>query len=111
MKYENIIEDLKMVLEEKFATEVLVLEISKISTLGDYFIIATGKNENQIQAMAKGAMDCLHKYNLYQKHHEGGYNSGWALLDFGDIILHIFDETSRNFYNIERLWSDAIVKE
>ncbi|MCL1995383.1 MAG: ribosome silencing factor [Defluviitaleaceae bacterium] len=102
-----MIKELQAVLEDKFATEVVVMDISKISILGDYFVIATGKNENQIQAMGEAAEEYLAKNGIPLKHKEGGYNTGWALLDFGVIIMHLFDEESRSFYNLERLWSDG----
>lgn len=103
----ELIKILQKVLEDKFATEIVAVDISKISTLGDYFVIATGKNENQIQAMAQAAEECLHKNGIGLKHKEGGHNTGWALLDFGTIIIHLFDEEARSFYNLERLWADG----
>ncbi|MCL1935631.1 MAG: ribosome silencing factor [Defluviitaleaceae bacterium] len=105
----EVIEKLKKVLEEKFAKDIVILDISKVSILGDYFIIATGKNENQIKAMGDAASEYLEKQNITLKHNEGVNYNGWYLLDFGDVILHLFDEESREFYKIERIWADALV--
>ena len=102
-----MIENLQTVLEDKFATDVVIMDIANISTLGDYFVMATGKNENQLQAMAEATEEYLNKNDTWLKHKEGGYNTGWVLLDFGNIIVHLFDQESRSFYNLERLWADA----
>ena len=103
----DILPHIRTALEDKFATDVTILDIAEISSLGDYFIIATGKNENQIQAMAQSVAEYMHTQNMPIKHHEGGYATGWALLDYGSIIIHIFNEENREFYNLERIWSDA----
>ena len=109
MTNEELINEIKSTLEDKFAKEIVMLNISEVSTLGDYFIIATGKNPNQIQAISQAVAEYLLKNNIIIKHHEGGYDTGWVLLDYGNIIIHIFDEEARQFYNLERIWSDAKV--
>lgn len=107
----KIIEELKEAMDNKFAKDIVVLDISGLSSLGDYFVIATGDSENQIRAISEAAEECLYKNNISLKHKEGIQNndnkSGWSLLDFGMIIVHIFDKESREFYNLERIWADA----
>jgi len=94
-------------LEDKFGEDIQILNIGKVSVLADYFIIATGKNHNQLQAMADEVEEKLYKEGLRLRHKEGRNDSGWTLLDFGEIIVHLFDQENRSFYNLERIWSDA----
>ncbi len=96
-------------LDEKFGEDIIILDIANISALADYFIIASGGNPNQIKAMADEVSEKLHKEGLILKHSEGYQSANWILLDFGDIIIHIFDRDNRAFYNIERIWGDAPV--
>lgn len=94
-------------LEEKKGEDIKIIDISNISVLADYFIIAGGTNKNQIQAMADFTDELLTKNGGILKQTEG-YNGGnWVLLDFGDIIVHIFDKENRLFYDLERIWSDG----
>jgi len=96
-------------LDDKFGQDIVVLDISSISVMADYFIIATGKNQSQIKAMADEVMSQLHKIGLHARHTEGYGGAQWVLLDFNDVIIHIFDEDNREFYNLERVWNDASV--
>ncbi len=94
-------------LEEKKGEDIRVIDISGISVLADYFIIANGSNENQIRALVDSVEEALAKegYEIRQKE---GYGLGnWVLLDFGDIIVHVFDKENRLFYDLERIWSDG----
>ena len=93
----------------KFGTDIIILDIRKLSILADYFIIATGGNRNQIKTIADELGEKLHKAGLTQKHLEGYQSANWVLLDFGSLIVHIFDKENRAFYNIERVWGDAPV--
>jgi len=94
-------------LEEKKASDVTILDISKISIIADYMIIASGTNKNQIQAMADNILEKIHSKGIVQNSIEGYDNASWILIDSGDIIVHIFDKENRGFYNIERLYKDA----
>ncbi|MCL1924810.1 MAG: ribosome silencing factor [Defluviitaleaceae bacterium] len=98
----ELINQFKQILEEKQAVNIKVLNISEISSLGDYFIIATAKNESHIDALTDYLAELAKPANI-----EGLKKDGWVLLDFGNIIVHIFNEENRNFYNLERLWVDA----
>ena len=94
-------------LEEKKGEDIRVIDISGISVLADYFIIANGSNENQIRALVDSVEEALAKegYEIRQKE---GYGLGnWVLLDFGAIIVHVFDKENRLFYDLERIWSDG----
>ncbi len=109
----NEIETKKMVklaieaLEDKKAEEICVIDISEVSVLADYFIIAGGSNTSQIQAMSDAVDEKLGKSGYPLKQIEGYQNANWVLLDFGDIIVHVFDKENRLFYDLERIWSDG----
>jgi ribosome-associated protein len=94
-------------LEEKKAEDVKILDIEKISTLADYFIIASGTNRNQVQAMADSVEEALGKAGYLPRHIEGYQTANWILMDYGDIVLHLFDEENRLFYDLERIWRDG----
>ena len=94
-------------LEDKKAEDIRVIDISNVSVLGDYFIFASGSNRNQIHAMSDEVERILGKNGYPVKHIEGYDNANWILLDFGDIIVHLFDRENRLFYNLERIWRDG----
>ena len=94
-------------MEDKKAEDIRMLDISEVSVLADYFIIASGKNRNQIQAMKENVEEQMEKRGFFVKHVEGYDTAHWILMDYGDVILHIFDEESRMFYDLERIWRDG----
>ena len=94
-------------LEEKKAADIRVLDIEKITTIADYFIIASGSNRNQVQAMADSVEEEMGRAGFQAKNVEGYRNANWILLDYGDVVLHIFDEENRLFYDLERIWRDG----
>jgi len=94
-------------LKDKKARDIRLLDIHELSTIADYFIIATGSSTTQVQAMSD---ELEEKMDLagYEMHHKEGFRNGrWILLDFGNIIIHLFHDEERQFYNLERLWVDA----
>ncbi len=95
-------------LEEKKANDISIIDIEKISTLADYFIIASGTNRNQVQAMSDEVDEKLAKAGFEPKHIEGYNGANWILLDYGDIVIHLFDEENRLFYDLERIWRDGV---
>lgn len=94
-------------MEEKKARDIRIIDISKISVLADYFLIASGSNKNQVQAMVDNIQEELHKAGHVPKQIEGYNTANWILLDYGDIIIHVFDEENRLFYDLERIWRDG----
>lgn len=94
-------------LSEKKAEDIRVIEISEISVLADYFIIASGSNQNQIQAMVDAVDEEMAKAGHHARQVEGNQNSSWILMDYGDIIVHIFSREDRLFYDLERIWRDG----
>ena len=95
-------------LDDKKARDIRILDISKVSVLADYFIIASGSNRNQVQAMADNAAEELGKAGYHTRQIEGYNSANWILLDYGDIIIHVFDEENRLFYDLERIWRDGV---
>ena len=94
-------------LEEKKAEDIKVLDISEVSVLGDYFIIANGTNKNQVQGLVDNVQEQLHKAGYESKQVEGYQTGNWILLDYGDVIIHIFSKEDRLFYDLERIWRDG----
>ncbi len=94
-------------LEDKKAQDIKVIDISEISTVADYFIIASGKNRSQIQAMCDNVDETMEKAGVFKKQTEGYQTANWILMDYGDIIVHIFDKENRLFYDLERIWRDG----
>ena len=107
---ENTLEKVKLAvaaLEDKKATDIKILDISEVSVIADYFIIATGANEPQIKAMVDSVDEAFSKRGIEPRSTEGYKNANWVLMDYGDIIIHIFDEENRLFYDLERIWRDG----
>jgi len=94
-------------LEDKKAEEIRVIDISEVSVLADYFLIANGSNRSQIQALSDNVEEKLGRAGYHVKQVEGYDSANWILLDFGDIIVHIFDTENRLFYDLERIWKDG----
>lgn len=92
---------------DKKASDILLLDIRDVTTIGDYFVICSGSNPRQIQAIADTIDEELRKQGAWVLHREGIAETGWVLLDFGDIIVHIFGSKEREYYRLERLWSEA----
>ncbi len=94
-------------LDDKKGVNITVINISEVTVIADYFLIAHGENVNQVQAMADAVQEALEK-NGYPCRQVEGYMSGnWILLDFGEIVVHIFSREERRFYDLERIWRDG----
>lgn len=96
-------------LSEKKASDIKILDISKVSVIADYFMIASGSNRNQLQAMADEVEDKLAEQQCHPKNIEGYMNGSWILMDYSDFVIHLFDEENRLFYDLERIWRDGEV--
>ena len=95
-------------LDDKKGKEIQVLEISDLTTLADYFVIATGASNTQINALIDSVEKVLTEEAGEEPLHREGYRGGtWVLLDYGCIAVHVFNEEAREFYGLERLWRDA----
>ncbi len=94
-------------LDDKKGTDINILDIREISVISDYFVIAGGNSPTQLKAMADAVEEELYKVGFRLNHSEGFQTKTWILLDFGDIVVHLFNKEDREFYNIERIWGDA----
>lgn len=105
---ENIKDSMIEILESKKAVDISVIDISAISVLADFFIICSGTSVTHIKALADEVLEKMKDKGFYTMHKEGFGSARWILLDYGDVVLHIFHEEERQFYNLNRLWSDGI---
>ncbi len=94
-------------LDEKLGQDIEVLKIDEISVIADYLVIASGKNSNQMQAMTDLVEEKLARAGYVSKRIEGNKNSTWILMDYGDVIIHVFSSEDRLFYDLERIWRDG----
>lgn len=93
---------------DKKGGDILLLDISEEAIFTDYFLICNGENDRQIRALAEGiAEDAKIKADVIPWGKEGEPSNGWVLLDYGDLIVHLFSPEMRDYYNLEELWSDA----
>ena len=97
----------KTALEDKKAGDIKVIDISGVSVLADYFLIASGSNRSQIQALTDSVEEKLGRAGYSPKQIEGYDTANWILMDYGDIIVHVFDRENRLFYDLERIWRDG----
>lgn len=94
-------------LEDKKGEDVRIIDIRDISILADYFIIASGSNNSQVQAMVDNVEEELYKAGHECRQVEGYNTANWILMDYGDIIVHVFSKEDRLFYDLERIWRDG----
>ncbi len=94
-------------LEEHQALDVVVLDLRKISDMADFFVIATGSSDVHVRTLAESVLEAIKGAGRAPHHVEGVSAGRWALLDFVDVVIHLFHPTLRQYYQLERLWSDA----
>lgn len=92
---------------ERQAGDIVLLDTRKVCSFADYFVICNGESERQIRAIFEEVEHSLKKEGILPIHHEGTVDSGWLLLDYGDVIVHIFSISEREFYQLDRLWGQA----
>lgn len=94
--------------EEKKALNIVVLDLRELASFTDYFIIASGTNIRQVQAIADEVVEQLKKKGKRASRVEGYSTAEWVLVDYGDFVLHVFEDKARKFYDLERLWREAV---
>ena len=99
------------VLDEKKGEDIKVIDISNISVIADYFLIASTNNINQLQAISDELQEKFSKEGIEVKQVEGNRSATWILLDYGDLVIHLFDKEDRLFYDLERIWTDGKIVE
>lgn len=94
-------------LDEKLGEDIRIIQIDEISVIADYLIIANGKNSNQIAALSDNVEMRMHQNGIGNERIEGNKNSTWILMDYKDVIVHVFSPEDRLFYDLERIWRDG----
>ena len=94
-------------LDEKKGEDIKIIDISGVSVIADYFVIANGNNISQVQALVDNVEEKMFEAGFEVKRIEGNKSSTWVLMDFGDVVIHVFDSEDRLFYDLERIWTDG----
>ena len=105
----DLVKKIVEALEDKKAEDITVLDIGEVSSIADYFIIANGNNANQLTAMEDAVDEAMYTNGVHQQQVEGTGNSTWILMDYQDIIVHLFSKEDRQFYDLDRIWRDGKV--
>jgi ribosome-associated protein len=111
MKPEALLTEVLNALDDKKGNNILALNLQGISLLADYFVICHGNSTPQVQALAMEVRKRASEMGINVKGIEGYDTAKWVLVDLGDVVVHVFHKDDREYYNIERLWSDAKVVE
>lgn len=97
------------VIEEKKGEDIVLLDIQGLAPFADYFVICSGSSDRMLQALADAAVEKVHKQYHLPARVEGIPQEGWVLVDFGDVILHLFSPDRRDYYRLEELWAHGKV--
>jgi len=106
MTSKELLEKIVSILDEKKAEDIVAIETAGVTIVADYFVIASATSNPHVKSLADDVEDELAKLGVFASHIEGRA-TGWILLDFNDVIVHVFLNESREYYNLERLWADA----
>ena len=104
----DLVKKIVEALEDKKAEDITVLDIGEVSSIADYFIIANGNNANQLTAMEDAVDEAMYTNGVHQKQVEGTGNSTWILMDYQDIIVHLFSKEDRQFYDLDRTVAEIL---
>lgn len=107
MNSKSLVNEICKILDEKKGADITVLHVEKLTVLADYFIIASGHSSTQVKALADNVYEKLKEKETPALRTEGFTSGRWAVLDYGSVIVHIFNDESRMFYCLEKLWSDG----
>ncbi len=103
----EIVKQLVCSLDKHKAHDIRVIQVTEITSLADYFVIAAGSSSTQVRALVDYAEMEMGQLGVHPLRTEGYQNSQWTLLDFGQVVVHVFQEETRSFYDLERLWKDG----
>ncbi len=92
---------------DKLATDVVMLDVRGICSFADYFVICSGESSRQVRTIYEEVEHIMKNEGVLPHHHEGKLDSGWLVIDYADVIVHIFNTTERDFYQLDELWSRA----
>ncbi len=107
MNSQELAKKIVKILDSKKGMDITGIDIHDLTTIGDYFILVTGTSSPHVKALAEEVEDTLAREGLEPRRIEGAQSAAWILIDYQDVILHIFTKETRDFYDMERLWSDA----
>ena len=107
MEILELTQEIGSYLSSKKAEDILLIDVREKTTLCDYFVIASGRNTTQVRALCENLEEHLSKQGLEPRRTEGVREGRWGVLDYGDIVVHIFNDESRLFYHLERLWTEG----
>jgi ribosome-associated protein len=113
---DRLLEDLELahkivdVLSEKQAADILLLDTHEVCSFADYFVIGTAESNRQLKAIVDSVSETLKQDGILPLHEEGTADSGWILLDYGSLIVHIFDTFQRDYYQLDKFWEKACIK-
>ena len=96
-------------LEDKKGEDILLLDIQKIASFTDYFILCTGTSDRMLDALADATLESVRTSHLKKGRKQGEARDGWVVVDYGDVVVHLFSPDQRNYYNLEELWEDGKV--
>lgn len=103
----KLAQKISRIIDDKKGNDIKILDVSKLSSIAEYFVIATGNSTKHATSLADEIEKKLNESYVYINHKEGYNNGKWILLDYIDVVVHIFTEEERNFYDLERIWKDA----
>ncbi len=107
MNIKELALDIAGYIDDKKGRDIQILDVRHLSSIADYFVIASGTSNTHVNAIAEGVIDELREKGIQIGHKEGRRGGNWILLDYLDVIVHVFTPAERDFYDIERIWSDA----
>lgn len=107
----KVLEEIYKILDEKKGTDLVVLNIEKITSIAEYFVIVTAENVSKMSTLEISVKEGLEKIGVSPLRIEGEKKGNWILMDYGDIVVHIFSEEGREYYGLERIWKDAKIVE
>lgn len=103
----ELVKKIYRTLSDKKAVDIRIIDIRDVTVVADYFLIATANNAPQLSALMDAVDETIHKSGVHSKNIEGNQHSSWVLMDYGDIIVHLFTSEDRLFYDLERIWQDG----
>ncbi|WP_101773204.1 ribosome silencing factor [Peptostreptococcus faecalis] len=107
MTVEEMVKVVYEAIEDKLGRDTSILNVGEVSSICDYFIITSAASPRQVKAIADSVEEAMTEVGIEPRGKEGRETQNWILLDYGDIMVHVFDEENRVFYNLEKLWKDA----
>ncbi len=107
METRDLVLKMAEILDKKGALDIQILEVDHMTSITDYFLIASGRNVQSVRSLAEDLEDKLAEDGMLPRRREGMHESRWIVLDYANVIVHLFHPEERNYYNIERLWQDG----